>query len=51
MLVLQASTAEVERGDSVMNDIKTPQRSSWAVEKVDALMGVPLCGTRLGTVD
>jgi len=51
MLVLQASTAEVERGFSVMNDIKTPQRSSLAVETVDALMRVPLCGAPLGKAE
>ncbi|PNW72327.1 hypothetical protein CHLRE_16g672700v5 [Chlamydomonas reinhardtii] len=44
MLVLQPSTAEVERGFSAMNDIKTPGRASMKLGTLDVLMRVRLVG-------
>ncbi|PNH11870.1 hypothetical protein TSOC_001283 [Tetrabaena socialis] len=47
MLVLQPASAEVERGFSAMNDIKSFDRTSLALSTLDALMRLSLCGPKI----
>lgn len=47
MLVLQPSSAEVERGFSAMNDIKSELRTSLQAGTLDVLMRIKLCGPEI----
>ncbi|KXZ40847.1 hypothetical protein GPECTOR_1866g928 [Gonium pectorale] len=47
MLVLQPASAEVERGFSAMNSIKSDDRTRLALSTLDALMRVDLCGPEI----
>lgn len=47
MLVLQPASAEVERGFSTMNDVKSLDRTRIRLSILDALMRICLCGPEI----